>query len=319
MTSPIECDLCLTVVNYRSSDHLVRLLASVPEALGSLTAEVIVVDSASGERLPREEIRRAGARLIMLGTNRGYAHAVNAGLAVASSPIFVLANADVTFVANSLQQLVAPLRGGDPPGMVAPARVRTGRGERDGFPARGEPRILDDLMEAWGIHRLWPGNPVRRAHWHPIPRPGSGYPSLAGPVLASRTEILRRLGGLDESYFLYYEEIDISVRLKECNFRLELSEGAIVDHVGSGSGADASWLSPLEHRSRWRFARRREGALGALAWVGARSLASPFRLGVAQLLTRVRGNEADHARRDRVFHEEGAWWRFLQSSASSLK
>jgi GT2 family glycosyltransferase len=177
-------------------------------------------------------------------------------MAAACGEIFFLANPDIEFLDGSVGELMDVVVGGadvvgpqlfwdpacevvlpipDDPGPAA----ELARTLRRRWP--GTSRLTDRIDTSW---RVWTGEePVE-------------VPSLRGPLLALRRETARRLGPLDEGYFLYYEETDWLWRARRMGACLKLAPRARVVHRWGHATRRRRDLDEIEARSRTRFFRR---------------------------------------------------------------
>lgn len=289
-------ELSLVIVSYNTRDLLRQCLASIGEHCPS--AEVIVVDNASRDgsaAMVAEEF--PGARLIASPSNDGFAAANNLGLARASGEFVVLLNSDTVLEDDSLSRCAAWMRAEPRLGAASPLLVGV-----DGRPQE----CFHRMPSLAGM--------LRRALRRPTPpldgdRDPAGW--LAGTALMVRREALEAAGGrLDDAYFMYWEDADLSARLREAGWDLARFSGGHVLHYGgaSGGGDDANRRGDLYAWScygKYRWFARHRGAGEALGlwlfdWVEvarklARGLARPARrheLGQARILAGVLARRA---------------------------
>lgn len=252
--------------------------------------EVLVVDAGSTDDLAAVQREFPGVRWLRM-ENRGYAAAVNVALAQATGARFVFANADVRLTGALVEALTAPLA--DPAvGLVAP-HVRCEGEVRS--PLKPAPAFAWDAVAAV-LPVRW-RDAVRNAL-----RLAAPPLSLDGPCHAVRTEDLRALGGLDESFFLYFEETHLSARVRATGRQLVACD-EVLEHEGGASRSRPEWLRRLFHRSRMRYAQLTGGTPSALA-LAALSAAGGLLHAGAHLLAGRRP-----AARDSLDRARGAgWW-----------
>jgi GT2 family glycosyltransferase len=262
------------IVNHDGEAHLGRCL----ESLEGSGAEVLLVDNASRDgslALVRE--RFPGVRVFPQEENLGFAAANNLAAAKASGETLLLLNADAWLEAGALDLLVAKV--GDAPdiGLVAPRlRYPDGRRQFSWSPARGfVGEVLQKALnpfeaQAWvhGSMARWVARLVG-ATWY-----------TAACVLV-RAEAFRAVGGFDESYFMYFEDVDLCIRLEAAGWRLAQEPRAVVCHAGGAAGRsevdDIYRPSQLrfyqQHRPQWesrlmeRRLRRRFGKAAVDRWL----------------------------------------------------
>lgn len=250
-------DVAAVVVTYNSEQHVGALLDSLPAAFGHLVGSVVVVDNGSSDGTVALLERHEGCRVVR-STNIGYAAGIN--LAVRSSPpasaILVL-NPDATLDPEAVPRLLEVLQGPGV-GIVAP-RVR----EADGS-LSPTLRRCPSLARVGGLS--FTGLP---AFAERIQDPGE-YDTVhevdwaVGAVLLVDRGCYDTLGGLDETYFLYSEETDFSLRARDAGWLTVFTPRAGAMHVGGGSGESAT-THTMKMVNRVRLYRRRTGA--GRAWV----------------------------------------------------
>src|SRR5206468_6598615 len=114
---------------------------------------------------------------------------------------------------------------------------------------------------------------------------------VSGAAIFLRRDALDAVGGWDERYFMYMEDIDLCWRMKRSGWRVVYEPGGSVVHVQGASTSRRPYRMLLEHhRSAWRFARRR--------LTGVRALLLPF--AAVYLALRAGAAVAEHAVRART-------------------
>jgi N-acetylglucosaminyl-diphospho-decaprenol L-rhamnosyltransferase len=261
------------VVTYESA----AVLAALLPVLAAAVDELVVVDNASTDgSAARSRALVPGAVVVELAVNRGFAAGVNAGVAASSGELLLLCNPDVELTADAVDALVAAAQR-HPGDVVGPVvRFPDGRLQpsRNGRPTLrnllGEQLLVPESTRpgTWPA-RLWP-------RWQSYAREVPG-PILSGCSLLVPRSAFTTVGGFDEGYFLYWEEVDWQLRAAELGITSWLVPAAEVRHarVGSGGAGEAA-RAAVFHRSTRRFLRR---------WVPPASrLAAVVLLGLGQLL-----------------------------------
>jgi GT2 family glycosyltransferase len=248
----------VVVVSYNSREHL---RSCVEPFVGLPGIRVIVIDNAS-----EDGSLDAVADLPVLALarhNGGFAFGCNAGWREGKAPFVLFLNPDATLDVESLDQLVGVLAADSRVGAVGPKLVSTNGSLI--LSQRRYPRLRSTYAEALFLHRVWP-----RAEWvsesvralGAYERPGAPE-WLSGTCLLVRRDALERVGGFDERFFLYCEEIDLCRRLREAGFEIRYEPTAVCYHVG-GASAPRPTLLPVLAQSRVRYAQKHFSAGGAL-------------------------------------------------------
>jgi len=260
-------DLAVVVVTYNSADVIGACLASLRRWLPA--AEVIVVDNESTDAT--RAVVGDRSRLCAGHGNVGFGAGVNLGVAHTARRWVLVLNPDATIVGVAgLQRLLARA----PFGLAGCAVERRGRFASLVHEQRGW-RL--DLFRWLVIWFLVPAEvPADRRI-----RPGARRPWVSGAaMLVARDEFLR-IGGFDEDFFLYGEDLDLSRRYRRAGLPVTGTDAVRVVHRGQGSlSAPApaiSWglLGLLETVGKWhgerealRAARLALGFVGAVRRVG---------------------------------------------------
>ncbi len=212
----MNSSLDLVVVTYNSAAVLQAFLESVP---GSVN--VIVADNNSTDGSVAIA-RAAGARVVDIGENVGYGCACNIGAAAGTAPMLLFANPDLRLRAGAMEALV--LAAESYPNAAFNPSIYSGNRRR---------------FRKWS--RLLPASDF----WHGAP-PDSDceIPVLHGSCIMVRRSHFEKVGGFDPKIFLFHEDDDLSLRLRQAGVQLRLAANAVVDHAEGRS----STRSPLSGR-----------------------------------------------------------------------
>ena len=241
----------VVVVSYNSRSSLRKCV----EPLAGLDdIRVIVVDNASPDD-GLAAVSDLDVTSLALGENRGFAGGCNAGWRAGESTFVLLVNPDAQIDAASVRALAQRLEARPEAAAVAP-RIENGEGGLD-YSQRRFPRLRSTYSQAFFLHRLFP-----RASWTDelvrdqaaYERPGSPEWVSGACVLLRRTA-LEEVGGLDEGYFHYCEDIDLCRRLRDRGHDVLFEPEALAVHEG-GVSAPRARLLPVLARSRIRYARK---------------------------------------------------------------
>jgi GT2 family glycosyltransferase len=236
VSAPSGGRLSVVVVIWNEGPEVVDSLGPLGEQLGE-GDELIVIDNASSTGVPALIAERVpGARVIRNEENLGFAPACNGGAEAARGELIVLLNPDAS----------------PGPGFAAAIRrpIVEGRGWAGwmGLVTSDGGRTLNtdgNLVHFTGFS--WAGGaglPADRAAREP-----GEVASLSGACLAIPRSTWRELGGFPPEYFIYNEDLDISMRLRLRGGRLGLEPGAVVDHAYEFGKGKEKWRR-LE-RNRW--------------------------------------------------------------------
>jgi GT2 family glycosyltransferase len=200
---------------------------------------VIVVDDASSDGTP-SVVRAEFPHVTIIGlkAHRGLSHALNRGAAASDSEFVLFLNNDVLARDGAIGRLAAALRA-DPGAASAGGRLVESGSLRTqaAYQPRDLPGLAGLIARVGGVERLWPRNPwtggyLRAPLTQSAPQRTRRQP--AGACLMVRRCALRSIGGWDERYWVWYEDVDISRRLLAIGPALYVPS-ATFEHAGHAS------------------------------------------------------------------------------------
>lgn len=271
------------LVTYNSAGSIERCLSALR---AQEEWERIVIDNASRDgSLELAKASDPQAHTVANDRNYGFAAAANRGAQLATSDILLFLNPDTVARPGALRALAAALQ---PPhvGAVGGLLLRDdGQADR-GFSVRRFPTTAAMAAEILLLNRLWPGNPVNRryrcldldyARAQEVDQP-------AGACLALRRDAWASVGGFDERFFpVWFEDVDLCLRLREANWKIVYCPQAQFAHSG-GHSVNKVPLADRQlfwYRNMLRYFRKHKSpaAVSALraciaAGMGLRSIAA---------------------------------------------
>jgi N-acetylglucosaminyl-diphospho-decaprenol L-rhamnosyltransferase len=248
----------VVVVSYNSRD---TLRDCVEPLVGLPGVSVTVVDNASPDR-SLEAIADLPVQAIDSGRNGGFAFGCNLGMAAGSAPFVLFLNPDARIDAEGLGRMAAALEAEPDVAIVGPRLLEDGG--RLVPSMRRFQRTGSTWAQAFFLHRV-----LRRAAWaNEIVRDAAlyehvAYPEwLSGACMLGRRAALEPIGGFDEGFFLYCEDMDLCARLRAAGHEIRYEPGVAVHHEGGRSAPRASLYAILA-RSRTRYAGAHAGRVSA--------------------------------------------------------
>jgi GT2 family glycosyltransferase len=255
------------LATYNTRDLLARCLEALPAALEGVDYEVWVVDNGSQDGTA-EWLRAAHpeVRLIRNPDNRGFAAANNQAMAQARGRYFLLLNTDTIPLPGSLTALVDYLERHPEVGMAGGSLLNP-----DGSPqgcAADFPTLWTELLlltGPLGRRLLGPSFPFHPPVESPMP-----VDWVSGACLLVRREVVEAIGGLDEGYFMYSEEVDWCWRARRAGWAVVVIPQARVIHLGSATARRMDgWRRRWLYASKARFLRRAYGPIPAACYEAA--------------------------------------------------
>jgi N-acetylglucosaminyl-diphospho-decaprenol L-rhamnosyltransferase len=247
--------IAVVVVNYESGPALTRCVAQLRR---HDPAELVVVDNGSRDgSLADLRSRVPEVDVVDPGANLGYGAAANRGAAATTAPTLLVCNPDLEVGPGSIATLAEVLDSRPGCGVVGPL-IRDAGGER--YPsARRFPSMVDAAGHAL-LGLFAPDNRFTRSYHQAdlAGTPGTREVDwLSGACLLLRRSAFDEVGGFDESYFMYAEDVDLCWRLARAGWKAVYAPAAEVTHLQGVSTEAHPYRMILEHhRSLLRFAAR---------------------------------------------------------------
>lgn len=214
-------DVSVVVPSLRGGERLVGLV----ERLVAPDVEILVADNGLSA-WTRNAVRSAGARVVGMGENAGFGRAVNRGARVADGDVLVIVNDDIVPCNGFLTALVAALSSAE---QAAGVLIQ----ERSQQLIESAGVEIDRVLAPYDyLHGL----PTTRLEDETLPPPLGP----CGGAAAYRRCAFLEVGGFDERFFAYLEDVDLALRLRAAGAKCELAADALALHAGSSTLGDRS-------------------------------------------------------------------------------
>jgi GT2 family glycosyltransferase len=217
------------VPSWNTARHLGRCLDSLA-AQADVSIDVLVVENGSDDA-SLELIERRGAAHVALPTNVGFAKAVNLGVSKTRAPLLLVLNADCFLARDAVALLAAEMSRDAGLGGVQPRIVQEdddGRVSRIYSVGQGLTRSGSAFERGWGE----PDGACFEAREEVF--------GVSGAACLLRRELFTELGGYDESYFAFYEDVDLNARARLAGWRFAYVPAARAIHVGHAAWSQAT-------------------------------------------------------------------------------
>ncbi len=264
-TTPHKPSVAAVIVTWNGKAYAVECLESLKKHAGDLALQTIVVDNASTDGTPEAvQEQFPEVQLVRSRTNLGFSSANNLGVRLTDADYVCLINSDVVVPPQCIERMIEFMESHPDVGMLGPKMVGPDGGTGDSVMRL--PTVWNTFCCAMGFHRLfktskWLGGFMM-----------SGFPYdqttdvevLTGWFWMLRKSALQQVGGLDEQFFMYGEDIDWSYRYLKAGWRVVFFADAWALHYGAASSAAAPARFYVEmRRANLQYIRKHHGRLTA--------------------------------------------------------
>jgi GT2 family glycosyltransferase len=263
-----ENKISVIIVSWNARDYLRKCLISIRETFDSLAVEIIVVDNASTDGSP-EMVTTDFPEVILVrsGENLGFSRANNLGINRATGRWLALVNSDVVVHPGCFQRLSAFLESEPKVGLVGP-KILGGDGllQRS---CRRLPNVWNTLCRALALDSVFSKSPLfsgrEMRHWSQDNQ--AEVEVLSGCFWVARREAVQEVGGLDERFFFYAEDVDWCKRFWDANWKVMFVPTATATHFGGGSSVNAPLRYNIQMlRANLEYWRKHWGLAGQAAF-----------------------------------------------------
>lgn len=224
--------LSVVIVNYNVKHFLEQCLCSVQKAVAGMQAEVIVVDNHSSDKsLDYLQPKFPQVVFIANDVNLGFAKACNQGLARSSGQYVLFLNPDTIVPEDCFTRCIEFFKTHEQAGALG-IKMIDGKGRFLKESKRAFPSPMTSLYKLFGLARLFPRSRVfSRYHLgHLDAEQDHEVDVLAGAFMMIRKDVLDKVGGFDETFFMYGEDVDLSYRIQKAGYRNYYFSGSHIVH-----------------------------------------------------------------------------------------
>ncbi|MBQ0115517.1 MAG: glycosyltransferase family 2 protein [Bacteroidales bacterium] len=262
-------DVSVIIVNYRVKYFLEQTLRSVFQALEGLNGEVIVIDNASGDDSIAYSREKYGDRAVFIENkeNVGFARANNQGIMFAKGEFTLILNPDTVITRDTIVRNLEWMRSHEDCGATG-VRMVDGNGVFLPESKRSFPTPWVAFCKIFGLSKLFPRSPLF-AKYH-LRYLSDVEPHkvdiLSGAYMMCRTSVLQQMGGLDEDFFIYGEDIDLSYRFTKAGYNNYYLPYNIIHYKGESTRKDSMRYVRIFYEAMLLFYRKHFPRYSAIAY-----------------------------------------------------
>ncbi len=285
-TATQRCSLSVIIVNYNVRYFLEQALLSVRKAIRQVDAEVFVVDNNSVDdsvAMVREKFPEV--RLIVNTKNTGFSVANNQAIAQAAGEYILLLNPDTVVEEDTFKKCLQFMDAHPDAGGLG-VKMIDGSGAFLPESKRGFPSPFVAFCKTFGLSRLFPKSPrFNRYHMgHLSADETSEVDVLAGAFMWLRKSVLEEVGWLDENFFMYGEDIDLSYRIVKAGYKnYYFADTTIIHYKGESTKKGSLNYVKTFYNAMIIFAKKHFQGKGAFLYIMMLQFAIYFRAGLSLL------------------------------------
>lgn len=255
--------ISIIIINYNSTEKINKLIKSL-ELIKKITKEIIIVDNNS-KNLNKLKISKK-IKLSINSKNLGFSKAVNQGIKKSKSNFILLLNPDSELIDNSIEKLFEEIKKDSEIGAIGGKIIYK---NKEIYSATNIPNFLIGLFEFTNFKKIFPRNKYSLNFWPEkkeyITKPIE-VTSLCGAfILFRKFDKENKINLLDENYFLYLEDLDFGIRLKEKGYKIIFDPNSSIKHIG-GASSSSKYNIVLKYwyKSRKIFFKKHLNKIGGL-------------------------------------------------------
>lgn len=237
MVEETTVQLSIIIVNYNSRSLIEQCLFSIRKAIVGINTEIIVVDNNSNdgskEYLPQ---KFADVKFIFNNVNLGFARACNQGFKISFGHYILFLNPDTILSGTCLKDCISFFESHPDAGAVG-VRMLDEKGNFLKESKRGLPSPSASFYKLFGLTAMFPGSKTFGKYYqgHLPENENNPVDVLSGAFIMIKRKIFETAGGFDESFFMYGEDIDLSLRISQLGFKNYYLGKISVTHLKGGS------------------------------------------------------------------------------------
>jgi len=254
MTDAVPPSVAVVTVSYHSGDYLPSLFASISDSNAVPMASVVVNNAHDDSNIGAVVAELPGVVLVDTAANLGYGKGMNLGVQHSGdSDWLLLINPDLTLAPGALDTLLAVGESDPFIGVVGPLIYTP---SREVYPsARRLPSLRHGIGHAI-FGQVWKSNPWTKGYLadreNPPRQRDAGW--LSGSCLLVRRTAFESVGGFDDKFFMYFEDVDLCARLFRAGWRVVYAPSAEITHVGGHSTQAVNRrMIRVHHESAYKY------------------------------------------------------------------
>jgi GT2 family glycosyltransferase len=260
--------ISIIYVYYNTPMEIEGSIRSIKEAVGKLSHEILIINNYSPKKLPRKILASKSITVIQNKENLGFGAATNVGAGRARGKYVLVVNPDTLFHKNSINDMIREMEKDKKIGLIGPKYLDENGNISPSV--SGYPMLPGAIAAFSFIDKLFPNNPYSKKYWmrNLDTEKTQKVPTVGGACMLFRKDVFDKIGGFDEQFFMYFEEADISYRVKKAGYSVVYFPKAVITHFIGRSSEDKKSIRKYFEKSRYTFFRKYHGLIPAVIGEG---------------------------------------------------
>ncbi len=237
MIEETKVQLSIIIVSYNSRSLIEQCLVSINKAIFGINTEIIIVDNNSKDG-SKEYLSSnfPGVKLIFNNENLGFAKACNLGYKNSSGEYILFLNPDTILSETCLTDCISFFKAHSDAGAVG-VRMLDDKGKFLKESKRGLPSPSASFYKLFGLTAIFPGSKTIAKYYqgHLPGNENNPVEVLSGAFMMMKRTVFEKVNGFDESFFMYGEDIDLSLRISQLGFKNYYLGKISITHLKGGS------------------------------------------------------------------------------------
>lgn len=244
----MQIDLSIIIVNYNVKEFILNAIQSIYKAKNNLNLEIIVVDNNSSDGSPEIILNTfSEVKVIQNKTNLGFAKANNQGIKIAEGKFLLLLNPDTIVQEDTFTKLIHFLENHPDVGMCG-CKILNPDGSLQLACRRSYPSLWVAFTKITGLSNIFPKSKLFGKYNLTYLDENQTYEvdAISGSFMFLRREVIDKVKGLDEDFFMYGEDLDFCYRIKQAGYKIFYVHNTSIIHY-KGESTKRSNIDEIKH------------------------------------------------------------------------
>lgn len=254
--------LSILFVYYNTPEEIAVAMNSLSGQLAGV--EIIIVDNNSPRPIPESIETNTKIKIIYNKVNKGFGRALNQASRIATGKYLLFLNPDTGVPEDFVKKILTKMKSDKKIGLLGVKYIN--ENGKNITSVGGFPTFINILFSFSFLSRLFPKNEHKENYWMTKFNYAkeSQVPVVGGACMVVRADVLRQIKGFDPQFFMYFEEADLSERIRLAGYKVVYYPEVTITHLVGRSNNDKEWIRKKFEESRFKIIKKYNGILPAL-------------------------------------------------------